>query len=209
MRHIHRFALASVVASVALAAGCTGGVGPVGIDIIAQREDPTGGKTAGGGSRAATSSLDCAGTYECTAGANGSDTAKLTEENGVCKADYGGAKIELSADGTVLINGQRGGTWTAKGSTINVCTLQGDCASCTKKASSSSADGGGSSGGTSSLKALGEACAVDGDCAAGGCAPAGYCSLRCLPGDAGVTASVCAVTPFNGVCSSQGFCNKS
>lgn len=199
----HRLLLAVVCVAVVAIAACGGGVGDVGgVTVIGQRDDPNAGAT-GGSARSSGSSapagLDCAGRYTCTQGTN-DIKADLDNVGGRCQADYNGTTVVLQSDGSITVDGTKFGTWRLSGSSIDVCTVDGQCATCVKNSSA------GADAGPSTRKGLGEGpCTTDAECQSDACAPAGFCSVRCS-GDAG---TLCGVPPFDGTCSTQGFCNKS
>lgn len=68
-------------------------------------------------------------------------------------------------------------------------------------------DAGDAGDGSTTLKALGETCGRNEDCASKTCFVGGqqsYCSLSCTPANA---ATVCTA-PFTGTCNGQGYCKK-
>ncbi len=95
----------------------------------------------------------CAGTYSCVeAGKSDSDEITLTAEDGVCAVRVGNGALVLSADGSLLSNGQNVGSWHATAGGFVVTTEEGSV-ECTRASAGSdtgagSGTGPGTGGGT-------------------------------------------------------------
>lgn len=205
MRQLVRKQVGTAIAmSLLTLAACSAGAGAIGVDIIAQREGPGVGTAPSAPlpddapSAPPTTRLSCAGAYTCSIPGGGSSiSASLAEVDGRCEAEYEGVRIILETDGKITVGGSVYGSWELRADgTFNVCTTDSTCATCARGTGATEAG----------TKKLGEGpCSANADCELGACFDSKYCSLPCTSANA---ATVCAVTPFNGVCAPQGLCAK-
>jgi hypothetical protein len=112
-------------------------------------QEGTGGTSAeptaqnGGGS----GGLDCTGTYTCQeVGDDDRDTIALSSVNGACVIVASkSTTFTLAADGTLLVNGQAGGSWARTSNGFTATTAAGTIV-CTKGTSVQTGTGDGTTG---------------------------------------------------------------
>lgn len=151
-----RRTLLRVLPSIAFLSACSGGVGPVGIGSIGEREDPAGGAASAGSSGRAPSSsggspsssggasggtLVCSGSYACSTGATVTN-ARLSQKSGGCEADIAGDEYVLTPDGKITVDGDPFGTWRTSGGSVIVCDQKNDCVTCVPSSTSGGTDAG-------------------------------------------------------------------